>query len=251
MDSIKKLIPGFIKKPLRKTYAYFNFIKDFLAFKKLSQGNGRFSISWHERNPQLFDKTSDTDFDSHYIYHPAWAARIVAKNKPTKHVDISSVLNFSTLVSAFVPVAFYDYRPANIRLPGLTSEKADLTALPFADNSIESLSCMHTVEHIGLGRYGDPLDPNADRKAMSELSRIVAHGGSFLFVTPVGKPTIHYNAHRIYSYEQIISYFPDLQLQEFSLVTDNWREEGIVTHASKQLADTQTYGCGCFWFIKK
>jgi glycosyltransferase involved in cell wall biosynthesis len=250
MLKTRRIIPYFIKKPIKKVYLYINFIRDFLNFKKYSEVKSRFNIKWKNRYPQLFDKTKGTDFDTHYTYHPAWAARKIVEIKPSKHVDISSILGFSAMLSAFVPVEFYDYRPANIKLDNLTSKKADLTSLPFSDNSIESLSCMHTVEHIGLGRYGDPIDPDGDIKAMKELSRVLAINGNFFFVTPIGKPTIQFNAHRIYSYEQIISYFPDLILKEFSMVPDNGPEEGIIKNASKELADSQKYACGLFWFTK-
>lgn len=166
------------------------------------------------------------------------------------HVDISSTLTFSTILSAFIPVTFYDYRPAHLNLDNLTSKKADLTQLPFADNSITSLSCMHTIEHIGLGRYGDPVDPEGDLKAAKELERVVAPGGDFIFVTPVGKPRLQFNAHRVYSYDQIMSYFPKLSLQEFSLVPDNGLDTGIIYNASPAQANAQSYGCGLFHFKK-
>jgi len=47
---------------------------------------------------------------------------------------------------------------------------------------------MNVVEHVGLGRYGEPLDPEGDIKAMRELRRVLAPGGSLLFVVPVGRP---------------------------------------------------------------
>ncbi|NDC42314.1 MAG: DUF268 domain-containing protein, partial [Chitinophagia bacterium] len=56
--------------------------------------------------------------------------------------------------------------------------------LPFESDSIPSLSCMHTIEHVGLGRYGDQLDPQGDLKAIAELKRVVQPGGDLLFVTP-------------------------------------------------------------------
>ena len=167
------------------------------------------------------------------------------------HVDISSTLTFSTILSAFIPVTFYDYRPAHLNLLNLISEKADLTQLPFANGSIQSLSCMHTIEHIGLGRYGDPVDPEGDLKAMKELERVLAPGGDFIFVTPIGKPKLQFNAHRVYSYNQIMSCFPTLSLQEFSLVPDNGLDTGIIYNASKEQADAQNYGCGLFHFKKK
>ena len=127
-------------------------------------------------------------------------------------------MHFSTIVSAFVPVEFYDYRPAKVRLSNLECKKGDLLSLPFPDNSVESISCMHTIEHVGLGRYGDQIDPDGDIKAAGELVRAVKPGGTLLFVTPVGKPRIEFNAHRVYSYKQVMDLFQGMKLQEFSLV---------------------------------
>lgn len=229
--------------------AYPNFISDFFRFKAMSK-NGRFSTKWSDLFPCLLDKTSNTPFEPHYTYHPAWAARIVAEVKPEFHVDIGSTLQFCGIVSAFVPVRFYDYRPAQLNLSNLTSERADLTKLHFASNSIKSLSCMHTVEHVGLGRYGDPLDPEGDLKAITELRRVLAPGGTLIFVVPVGRPRIEYNAHRIYAYEQVIEYFQGFKLKEFSLVPDNFKETGLIRNADPILVKTQEWGCGCFWLIK-
>ena len=106
---------------------------------------------------------------------------------------------------------------------------------------------MHTIEHIGLGRYGDEIDPEGDIKSINELKRVLKPGGDLLFVTPVGTPKIEFNAHRIYSYEQIIEYFSPLQVKEFSLIPDNG---GLITNADPSLVQQQTYGCGCFWFKK-
>jgi SAM-dependent methyltransferase len=167
--------------------------------------------------------------------------------KPPKHIDISSTLHFCTLVSAFLPVEFYDFRPAPLKLSNLLCGSADLTSLHFTTDSIQSLSCMHTVEHVGLGRYGDPLDPDGDLKAMHELQRVLAPGGNLLFVVPVGKPKIVFNAHRIYSYEMIIESFKGLVCKDFSLVEDTGKF--ISPCIPAQVAD-QLYGCGCFWFQK-
>ena len=226
-------------------------LNDYFDFRaKIKSTENRFDILWRDFYPQIKDKTVTTGFDTHYIYHTSWAARVVAQVKPHEHVDISSSLYFCGIVSAFVPTKFYDYRPAKLNLPNLSSGHADLLALPFENNSIKSLSCMHTIEHVGLGRYGEPIDPNADLKAISELIRVLAPGGTLIFVTPVGKPRIQFNAHRIYSYEQIMDYFKDLKLKEFSLIPDNARETGMIYNATEEQADKQKYGCGCFWFTK-
>lgn len=231
---------------------YLLFLSDYFKFRHLLGGNThRFPVLWKDRYPCLNDKTGATYFDRHYVYHPAWAARVLAQTRPEFHVDISSTLYFCSLVSAFIPVKFYDYRPADLRLSNLISEAADLLALPFADGSIKSLSCMHVVEHVGLGRYGDPLDPDGDLKAIAELKRVLAIDGSLLFVVPIGgTPRIMFNAHRIYTHAQVTEYFSDLELVEFALIPDEPKDGGLVRCASKTLADAQKYGCGCFWFRK-
>jgi SAM-dependent methyltransferase len=234
-----------LKQLRQERQAQKEFRKDFDQFSK--DADRRFRLEWNEVRPYLADKTTFTGFDAHYIYHPAWAARIVKQINPAFHIDISSTLHFCTQLSAFIPVRFYDYRPAVLSLDNLLSEKADLTGLFFESNSIESLSCMHTVEHIGLGRYGDPLDPKGDLKAIKELKRVVKPGGSLLFVVPVGEARIIFNAHRIYSAKAIADAFDGFKLERFSLVEDTGN---FLENASLGDADKQQYGCGCFWFKK-
>lgn len=209
----------------------------------------RFKLEWQECWPCLEDDTAQTTFDAHYIYHTAWAARALAAMKPNVHFDISSSLYFVSLVSAFVPIKFFDYRPAPLLLSGLTSEHVDILKLPFADQSIPSLSCMHVIEHIGLGRYGDPLNYNADLQAIAELKRVISKGGSLLFVVPIGQPRICFNAHRIYGFEQIEQYFSDFKLEQFALLPDDPRQ-GLIYHPPLHFINQQKYGCGCFWLTK-
>lgn len=237
----KDILVRFPKKIMRS----FEYIAEFRKFK--AQSDGRFTVFAKDAYPCLTDKIKTTPFDQHYTYHPAWAARKLKEISPQEHVDISSILSFCTIVSAFLPVRFYDYRPAKLHLSNLSSGAQDLKQLTFPDESIESLSCMHTVEHIGLGRYGDELDPQGDIKAIGELKRVLKQGGNLLFVTPVGKPRIEFNGHRIYSFEQVIDYFLPLQLKEFSMIPD---EGGLIENADPLLVAKQDYGCGCFWFKK-
>lgn len=256
-QTIKKLIPThsylrFVWQNLstvrQKKEKMAAFKKEFQQFKSSEEkGEKRFTIDWQKRMPCLNDNTIETPIDYHYIYHPAWAARVLAKINPAFHVDISSKLDFSIMLSAFIPVKFYDYRPAPLCLNNLESNRGDLLALPFESNSLHTISCMHTIEHIGLGRYGDPLDYNGDLKAIQELIRVARPDGAILFVTPVGKPQIIFNAHRIYSFEQIRHYFSSCTLVEFSLITD---EGSFIENADTGLVALQQYGCGCFWFKK-
>jgi SAM-dependent methyltransferase len=211
-------------------------------------GEKRFSLKEEDQWLCLDDATTQTGFDHHYIYHPAWAARIVKQINPQKHIDISSALAFCSIVSAFIPVEFYDYRPAPLTLSNLKSGEADLCKLFFETESVESISCMHTIEHVGLGRYGDPIDPDGDVKAINELKRVVKKNGHLIFVTPVGAPRIQFNAHRIYSYEMVMELFAGFELKDFSLVLDNG---DFLSPSNPELVKQQRYGCGCFWFSKK
>ncbi|MBU6159305.1 MAG: DUF268 domain-containing protein [Bacteroidetes bacterium] len=210
-------------------------------------------MRWRDRLLMLDDASSSTQFDRHYIYHPAWAIRKIKEYKVQKHVDISSILSFSATLSAFIPVEFYDYRPANLVLDNLTTGSEDLTRLSFLNNSIPSLSCMHTIEHIGLGRYGDPLDYDGDLKAINELSRVLSPGGILLMVVPVGKENkVVFNAHRIYEPRSFIQYFEvnGLKLKEFALIPENEEDGHLVSNPSPELLFRQHYACGCFLFIK-
>jgi len=198
----------------------------------------------------LNDNVGSSSYPEHYLYHPAWAARVLSRTHPEYHVDISSSMYFVVVTSAFVPIRYYEYRPADIELPGLTSGRADLLKLDFEDNSIPSISCMHTVEHIGLGRYGDPLDPDGDLKAIKELKRVVALGGDLLFVVPVGRPRVCYNAHRVYSNEQIMEYFSDMELVERALITLRDGRESLIFNPKDDDFKPSYYDCGCYWFRK-
>ena len=236
------------RKAARSAKAEFK--KQFSAFVKASDP-ARFSVLWKDRFPILDEKTVETGYDRHYVYHTAWAARCLAETKPVKHIDISSSLYFSALCSAFVPIEFYDFRPADLILSNLDCKKGDLTKLHFPNNSVASLSCMHTIEHIGLGRYGDELDPQGDVKAMAELERVLAPGGNLFFVVPVGRPRIMFNAHRIYGKDQIVNHFAGLRLVKFTLISESFADGGLIDNPSPEFTAKHEYACGCFWFTKE
>ena len=244
---IEKAIRKISRSLTKKKITPEDFRKDFDLFNSLDTQK-KLSNQWDDIQPCLNDKTTVTPFDAHYIYHPAWAARIIKKINPEKHVDISSTVHFCTMLSAFVPVEFYDYRPAKLNLSNLESKQGDLNKLPFQTESVISISCMHTIEHIGLGRYGDKIDPDGDLNAIAELQRVVAKGGNLLLVTPLGQPALRFNAHRIYSFEMIHNLFNDFELKNFSFIDDL---DNYIENADPSSVKHSSFGCGCFWYVKK
>lgn len=231
----------------------FLILGDLLRFIKSRTTKPRFKMTLRDIWPFPFDATGTTNFDRHYIYHPAWAARVLRRTNPSEHVDISSTVFFCSMVSAFIPIKFYDFRPAAIILNNLQCFAENLMHLSFPSNSIESLSCMHVVEHVGLGRYGDPIDYDGDLKAIKELSRVLKPGGRLLFVVPVGGVSrIQFNAHRIYTKQSVVEEFEKhgLTLEEFTLIPDSGKDGGLVENPSDELLQRQKYGCGCFVFTK-
>src|SRR6185295_13896333 len=119
------------------------------------------------------------------------------------------------LIAQFVPVTLVDIRPVEIECPGFTFVTGSVLALPFPDRSVPSLSSLCVIEHIGLGRYGDPLDARGSEKAAAELSRVLAPGGELYVSVPVdAECRICFNAHRAFSRDYLLSLFPGLKMRE-------------------------------------
>lgn len=59
--------------------------------------------------------------------------------------------------------------------------------------------CAHTSYHLPQsGRYGDPLNPDADLEAMARVRSILKPGGLLLLTVPVGPDVLVFNLHRRY-----------------------------------------------------
>jgi SAM-dependent methyltransferase len=204
-------------------------------------------LLWRDAFPCLHDRTSDTGIDPHYFYQNIWAMKRIKASGVGEHIDVGSLASFVGLLSTIVKVTFIDIRPLKVDLDNFDSRAGTILDLPLADDSVASISCLHVAEHIGLGRYGDPLDSQGTRKACKELARVLAPGGFLYFSLPVGKPCVCFNAHRIHAPGQILDYFDDLEMVDFSGVTDQGQ---YLENISPSDFETANYACGMFCFTK-
>jgi hypothetical protein len=229
---------------LRNIPKYILFFSELRRYERMP---GAEKIARRDLYPWLDDKTSTTSFDEHYFYQNIWAFRRILESKTKTHVDVGSMVNFIGFLSTITHVTFIDIRPLITDLPDLESKAGSILEMPYPDGSIPSLSCLHVAEHIGLGRYGDSLDPLGTVKACKELQRVLAPGGNMYFGLPLGKPHVCFNAHRVHSSDQILGYFPGLKLVDFSLVDDNGR---FMQNVAPERGNSTKYACGLFHFTK-
>jgi hypothetical protein len=147
-----------------------------------------------------------------------------------------------------MPVTVVDIRPLVSNIDGLTFLQDDATQLSMLKpNSAKSVSSLHAAEHFGLGRYSDPIDPDACFKFMSSLQNVLAHGGKLYFSVPIGRERVEFNAHRIFNPETILQQFAKLELVSFSYVGD----DGALRRDADPLAfPPSEMACGLFEFTK-
>lgn len=232
-------------RAIKGVLGYWRYFADWYQYARMPKAE---TIRLANTYPQVHDRTSTTPFDAHYFYVNGWAMRRIVVTAPCFHVDVGSQTIFANLLGGAIPVVFVDYRPLEAKLAGLQCTGGSLLALPFADRSVASLSCLHVIEHIGLGRYGDPLDPEGTWKAMRELVRVLAPGGNLFLAAPVGQPRLCFNAHRIHAAGAIREMVSELRLVEFSGVNDKGRYmERVDLSAFKD----SEYACGFFWFARE
>ena len=133
-------------------------------------------------------------------------------------------------------------------MPGLSFLQSDATRLAnIADDSIESLSTLHAIEHFGLGRYGDPIDPGACFAAMRSLARVLKPGGRLYFSVPIGVERLEFNAHRVFSPRTVLEQFKSLRLVSFAGVNDTGE---LQPEAQPDDYLSARFSCGLFEFTK-
>jgi SAM-dependent methyltransferase len=187
--------------------------------------------------PCLGEDTGETEIEPIYFYQDSWAFGKIVRRGPPCHVDVGSHYKFVSLLSRVVPVFFVDIRPPSLPLDTLRFQQGSILNLPFRDASLPSVSSLCVIEHIGLGRYGDPLDAFGSEKAVHELKRVVMGGGDLYLSFPLADDNrTYFNAHRAFREEYVLGLLEPFHAVEKRYVYGN----DFLEHPGKGL------GTGCY-----
>ena len=95
-------------------------------------------------------------------------------------------------------VDIYDIRPVQVNYPEFNAYQIDLSMTP-SIRKYDLIMCISTLEHCGLGRYGDDLNPYGDRRLLAALIRSLKPDGKLIISLPIGQGILCNNLHRVYS----------------------------------------------------
>ncbi|WP_300464803.1 DUF268 domain-containing protein [Desulfobacula sp.] len=170
------------------------YIFDLLRFRSVYSGRIELKPCLHD----WYEEGGSTK--NEYFLQDLLVARMIFKAKPEKHVDIGSrVDGFVAHVASFREIEVFDVRPITLQMPGIQFIQADLMEhLDGMHDYCDSLSCLHALEHFGLGRYGDPIDPNGFECGVANMARLLRNEGLLYLSVPMGVDRVEFNANRVF-----------------------------------------------------
>lgn len=227
--------------------------EDIVKYQKLNT-RINFDIKQQYLWPVITDKYECAGTISNYFWQDLWAARLIIASGSREHFDIGSRLDgfIAHLLAAGIDVTTIDVRQFPGRVEHLSTIVDDATYLnQLGNESIESISALCSLEHFGLGRYGDPIDPEACFICFDNIQKKLRKGGRLYLSVPVGKERVEFNAHRIFYANTIVECFANLQLEEFSCVSEGRIEYNVDIHKYDNDFHNGDYRYGLFFFIKK
>jgi len=231
------------------------FMKDYRSLERqLADGLSPFSI---EKFYPCVDERSEQSgvASGHYFHQDLLVASRIFKNNPLRHVDIGSRIDgFVTHVASFRKIEVLDIRNLPDDIHNIRFTKGDIMdPRSIRVDYCDSLSSLHVIEHLGLGRYGDPVDCNGYLTGLRNMHAMLQQGGKFYLSTPIGTQRIEFNAHRVFS----VSYLVDLLVKDYRIDTFSYvNDEGILVRNAKWDSPEATrnfscrYGCGIFEMTK-
>jgi len=188
----------------------------------------------------------------HYFHQDLLIACRIHEAAPETHLDVGSRIDgFVAHVAAFRPIRVLDIRPMTQSIPNVEFVQADIMGeLPEElIDSTDSLSCLHALEHFGLGRYGDPVDYDGYLKGFDNLLRLLRPGGTLYLSVPIGPQRIEFDAHRVFAMPYLLGLVEGhCKVRDFSYVDDRGDLHESVAWDTPEAADNFGchYGCGIF-----
>ena len=192
----------------------------------------------------------------HYFHQDLLVARAIYASAPRRHIDVgSSIAGFVSHVASFREIEVLDVRPIDSEVPGITFIQQDVMALEDVTSlQADSVSCLHALEHFGLGRYGDSIDYDGWRKGLIGLTRMVESGGTLYLSVPTGEPQrVEFNAHRVFTLPFLRSVLEEhFIVERLAFVLDNGALLDFVEPSSQQAQASfnASYGCS-IWVLTK
>lgn len=207
--------------------------------------------------PCLEDRRSDSgSARGHYFHQDLLVARRIFASVPLRHGDVGSRIDgFVAHVASFRPIDVLDIRPLSMVIPNINFLQVDLMA-PVSDDLLErfdSLSCLHALEHFGLGRYGDPINCDGHLVGLHNMHRMLRPGGKFYLSVPIGPQRIEFNAHRVFSLPYLLQRLDrDYRIDRFSFVDDagDLHDDVPMHRPSVERSFDCFYGCGILEMTK-
>ena len=224
------------------------FFENFFKYKRISKDQKIDHIS-----PVLGEhKEKSSAVIKHYFNQDLLVASYIYNNNPEKHVDVGSRIDgFVAHIAAFRKIEVFDIRNNKFQFKNIIFKKKDITNInKNLANYCDSLSCLHTIEHFGLGRYGDRLDPSGHIKGFKNLVKILKTGGTLYISFPVSdKNTTYFNSERSFNPKEILKWSNELKLVKFDFIDDN--EKIFLNINLNKFNKKVKYGCGIYTFKKK
>ena len=192
----------------------------------------------------------------HYFHQDLLVARAIFARNPRRHIDVgSSITGFVSHVASFREIEVLDIRPLDVDVPGIKFRQVDMMDESNAEaDTADSVSCLHALEHFGLGRYGDSVDYGGWRKGFEGLTRLLERGGHlYLSVPSSSRQRVEFNAQRIFSIPFLLNVFDGhYDVVDLSFVDDAGNLHTCVDPAGSQARETfnATYGCS-IWTLRK
>jgi hypothetical protein len=195
--------------------------------------------------PIIYDKYRTNSGFNSYFWQDLWAAKHIITRGVKEHYDIGSRVDgfIAHLLASNIKVNMIDIRKFEGKAENLYTIVDDATMMKqFKDDSIPSLSALCSLEHFGLGRYGDPVDPEACFLCFEQIQRKLKKGGRVYLSVPIGHNHVEFNAHRVFTASTIVESMNLLKLVEYSVIKDKSIEYNVDIHKYDDLGDKHLTG---------